>query len=222
MFTGLIEDVGVLRARSRHAGGARLAIETGLPLAEVAIGDSIAINGACLTAVTLEPRRFWVDVSTETLRRTTLGDLALGSPVNLERALRIGDRLDGHLVQGHVDGVARFVGKKADGDGWELTFELPEALLPQVVEKGSICIDGVSLTVATLADPRVTIAVIPHTGVKTTLAGLTTGASVNIETDVIGKYVQRVLGRAQGASAGRSGGQPSGLTRETLAALGFE
>jgi len=214
MFTGLIEDVGVLRTRSLHSGGARLAIETSLPLSEIAIGDSVAVNGACLTAVTLEARRFWIDASTETLRRTNLGALALGAPVNLERALRIGDRLDGHLVQGHVDGVGRYVGRKSDGDGWELSFELPEALLPQVVEKGSICIDGVSLTVATLTDPRITVAVIPHTAAKTTLATLSPGASVNVETDVIGKYVQRVLGLTRGG--------PGGLSRETLAAFGFD
>jgi len=213
MFTGLIEDVGVIRARSRHAGGARIAIETALPLGEIAIGDSVAVNGACLTAVSREGRQFWTDVSVETLQRTNLGDLAVGSTVNLERALRIGDRLGGHLVQGHVDGVGRFVAKQAVGDGWELTFELPVELLPQVVEKGSICLDGVSLTVAKLADPRVTIAVIPHTGVKTTLARLAIGAPVNVETDVIGKYVQRVLGRTRGDSPG--------LTRETLEAFGF-
>lgn len=213
MFTGLIEDLGVLRTRSRHSGGARMAIETALPMAEIALGDSVAVNGACLTAVAFDGRRFWIDASAETLRRTTLGDLPIGAPVNLERALQLGGRLGGHLVQGHVDGVGRYVEKKVVGDGWELTFELPDELLPQVVAKGSICIDGVSLTVATLTDPRVTIAVVPHTGAKTTLTSLAIGASVNVETDVIGKYVQRVLGRTRGESAG--------LSRETLAAFGF-
>ena len=213
MFTGLVEDVGALRARTRQRDSARLTIATALPLAEIALGASVAVNGACLTVVAREERAFQVDVSLETLTRTTLGALPLGAPLHLERALRLSDRLDGHLVQGHVDGTARLVSKRAVGDGWELTFELPEPLLPQVVEKGSIALDGVSLTIASLADPRLTVALIPHTGARTALLDLLPGAAVNVETDVIGKYVQRVLGRG---GAGRGG-----LTLATLATHGF-
>lgn len=213
MFTGLIEDVGTLKRRTSRPDGARVAFETAIDLDAVAIGDSVAVNGVCLTVVLKAGRQFFADVSAETLARTTLGGLALGARVNLEQALRVGDRLGGHLVQGHVDGVGRFVDTRRVGDGWDLTFELPEALLSQVVEKGSIALDGVSLTVARLEDPRVTIAVVPHTGAMTNLMALAIGAPVNVETDVIGKYVERVLGRGRGAA--------EGLTRESLEALGF-
>jgi len=212
MFTGIIEDVGRVAANQRRPAGARMAFHTRIDLQGVGVGDSVAVNGACLTAVQLEGDRFWVDVSRETLERTNLGELRVGDEVNLERALRLGDRLDGHLVQGHVDAVGRLVASRRVGDGWELDYSVPEALLPTVVEKGSITLDGVSLTVAALADPRVTIAVVPHTAAMTTLTRRPVGARINVETDILGKYVQRVLGR---------GRAPGGLTRGALEELGF-
>lgn len=196
MFTGIIEDVGRVE-RIEHGGGdARLVVATRLAsgdAGEIALGASVAVMGACLTVTRHERGKLAFDVSRETLARTTLGALEVGARVHLERALRVGDRLDGHLVQGHVDAVARLVAKVRAGDGWELGYELPAALLPQVVEKGSIALDGVSLTVARLVERRVTIAVVPHTAVHTVLAEAKAGAGVNVETDVLGKYVQRVL-----------------------------
>ena len=213
MFTGIIQDVGTLRRMDRAGRGARAVFQTGLDLSGVALGDSIAVNGTCLTAVALGDGTFTADLSQETLERTTLGGLRPGTPVNLEPALRMGDPLGGHLVQGHVDAVARFVGRVSVGEGWDLTFALPDALLGGVILKGSIALDGVSLTVARLDDPHITIAVIPHTTAHTTLGRLEPGQPVNVETDLIGKYVQRLA--AKGASA------PGGLTLETLEKHGF-
>ena len=163
MFTGLIEDVGTIERLNRTARGAKVTVRCRLDLAVVAIGDSIAVDGACLTAVAKRGQTFDADVSEETLRRTKLGSARVGDPVNLEQALRLGDRLGGHLVQGHVDGVGRLVGHEAVGEGWDVTYEIPEDLLDTVVEKGSIALDGISLTVARLEGRRVTGAVVPHT-----------------------------------------------------------
>ncbi len=221
MFTGIIADVGRLLRLDRIPDGARLVVETALDLSEVALGDSIAVNGCCLTAVNLDGPRFSADVSRETLQRTALGELRPSSPVNLELALRLGDRLGGHVVQGHVDGVGRIVGRAQVGAGWDVTLELPEALLPTVVEKGSIAIDGISLTIARLDRRRVTISVIPHTWVETNLASLKVGSTVNIETDVIGKYVLRAL-TVRGAAPGSSPGSKNSLTIERLAELGYD
>lgn len=217
MFTGIIQDVGAVAARVARPDGARMAFSTRLPLGEVALGASVAVNGACLTVVERDGDRFWADVSKETLARTNLGGLAVGELVNLERALTLSAHLDGHIVQGHVDGVGRLAASRRVGDGWELDYDLPEALLPTVVEKGSITLDGVSLTVARLADPRVTIAVVPHTAVMTTLTRRPLGAAVNVETDVLGKYVQRMLSFGRGGAAAGRGG----LTLADLAESGF-
>ncbi len=212
MFTGIIADVGKLASLQRHAQGARARIETRLDLGQVALGDSVAVNGCCLTAVAFGKGSFEADLSPETLSRTTFGTARAGQAVNLELALRVGDRLGGHMVQGHVDGVGRFVQRERAGDGWELTFEIPAELMDSVIDKGSIALDGVSLTIARLAEPRVTIAVVPHTAAHTTLGALPVGAPVNVETDVIGKYVARSLGRLGGGG---------GLTLEKLAKHGF-
>jgi riboflavin synthase len=196
MFTGLIEDLGRVHALSRSGGGARLTVETALAtgdLAHIRLGDSVAVNGACLTVVAHERGRLTFDVSLETLARTAIGDLSAGERVHLERALRLGDRLDGHLVQGHVDGLARLVVKDREGEGWRLTYAIPHPLLHQVVEKGSIALDGVSLTIASLVGDRVSVAVVPHTGLKTHLIDRPVGAVVHVETDILGKYVARML-----------------------------
>ena len=211
MFTGLVEDIGTLVTIERYTKGARIAVECDLPLDAVEIGDSIAVDGACLTAVAIEGRRFTVDVSLETLQRTTLGQAKVGARVHLERALCLGDRLGGHLVQGHVDGVGKKTAQAKVGQGWDVTWEIPEALLDTVVEKGSITIDGVSLTISRLSDAQVTAAIVPHTAEMTTLTEGQVGEHVNIETDLVGKYVHRILTRKDS----------SGVTMDALKKAGF-
>lgn len=199
MFTGIIEDIGHVAGIDKGAGGIRLRVATRIATgdsADIKLGDSIAVMGACLTVTRHERGVLSFDVSPESIERTSLSDMAVGARVHVERAMVLGGRLDGHLVQGHVDAVARLVDKARAGDGWALTYELPTGLLPQVVEKGSICIDGVSLTIAKLVGPRVTVAVVPHTAAHTLLADTAVGGTVNIETDILGKYVQRLLGFA--------------------------
>lgn len=224
MFTGLIEDIGALVRLERTGGGATLSVSTRLPLAEIKLGDSIAVNGACLTVTRKTSNQLSFDISLESLDRTALGALSSGDKVHLERAMQLGARIDGHLVQGHIDGTATVVGNTKDGDGWRLTYALPHPLLGQVVEKGSIAIDGVSLTIASLVGDRVSVAVVPHTARMTLLTHRPLGARVNVETDILGKYVERVLtlgrsaGHAPGAAAGGSSG---GVTMALLADNGW-
>ena len=223
MFTGIIEDLGRVAAADVHSGGATLRVETRLAtgdLADVKLGDSIAVMGACLTVTHHARGALAFDVSPESLRRTTLGRLGAGRKVHLERALRLGGRLDGHLVQGHVDAIARLVDKARAGDGWELTYALPDALLPQVVEKGSIALDGVSLTIARLVGPRISVAVVPHTAAHTLLTDTAIGDAVNVETDVLGKYVQRVLSLGRGAVGGPPAGPSGGGDTRPAGSLG--
>ena len=170
--------------------GARLAIAAAGVVTDLALGDSVAVNGACLTAVEVTPGGFAVDCVAETLRRTTLGDLAPGDRVNLERPMRLGDRLDGHLVQGHVDGVGTVRSVRAEGESAVLEVAPPAALMRYVVEKGSICVDGVSLTVAQRRPDAFTVALIPHTMAMTTLGPQALGRPVNLEVDVVAKYVE--------------------------------
>jgi riboflavin synthase len=195
MFTGLVEDVGELMEISPMDGGVRIRVRTALPVGEMSLGESIAVDGACLTAVALDGDTFDVELSEETLRCTHFGVATRGDAVNLERALRFGARLGGHLVSGHVDGVGTLAEIVIVGEGFEVTWELPEELLPEVVTKGSITIDGVSLTVSRLEGRRATAAIIPHTAEHTTITSRTVGSPVHVESDVIGKYVRRVLGQ---------------------------
>lgn len=224
MFTGLIEDLGEVVRLERSGGGATLTVSTRLPTAEIKLGDSVAVNGACLTVTRKTSNQLSFDVSLESLDRTALGGLGSGDAIHLERAMQLGARIDGHLVQGHIDGTATVVGNARDGDGWRLSYALPSHLLGQVVEKGSIAIDGVSLTIATLVGDRVSVAVVPHTARMTLLTRRPVGAKVNIETDILGKYVERVLtlGRAR---ADGSGPTPSsaggGVTMALLAENGW-
>jgi riboflavin synthase len=198
MFTGIVEATGIVRALVTSERSARLTIEAGALLDETRVGDSIAVNGVCLTEARVDERVFEVDVSIETLARTTLGQLACGTVVNLERPLAVGDRLSGHLVQGHVDGVGTIRHRRRDGDAWWMEIAVPPALLRYVVEKGSIAVDGVSLTVAAVAGDRVTVCLVPHTCAVTTLGTLESGRQVNLEVDIIAKYVERlVAGYAQ-------------------------
>jgi riboflavin synthase len=193
MFTGIIEATARIERVEPKGGGSRLTIATARPLARLTIGESIAVDGACLTVTSLRDRRFTVEVSPETLRRTTLGALAGGDRVNLERSLRVGDRLGGHVVQGHVDGVGTLEAITPDRD-WSLyRFRAPAALAPYLVEKGSIAIDGVSLTVFACRGSRFTVALIPHTLAVTTLGACRPGDRVNVEADVLLKHIAAML-----------------------------
>jgi riboflavin synthase len=208
LFTGIIEDLGTVEAIKRTDKGALLSFGTALPLKRVAIGDSIAVNGACLTVVKKRSAggrskiagMISMDVSAETLRRTTLGALVVGDRVNLERCLTLDKLLGGHLVSGHVDGVGRIVAITPEGDSKLYTFEVPQAQARYLVEKGSVAIDGVSLTVFAITGRRFSVALIPHTLKLTTLGRKAPGAAVNVESDMLVKYVERILaGRSNGA-----------------------
>ena len=193
MFTGIIEHVAPLAAADHGHGGSRLSIDLG-PLAEgTRLGDSICVSGACLTVDRLDGTVAAFDCSPETRRKTTIAGWRSGRPVNLERALRVGDRLGGHLVGGHVDGVGRVVERRSEGDGERLTIVLPDGGAVRVVEKGSLAIDGVSLTTWDCRGARCSIAVIPHTLSRTTLAELRPGDPVNLETDPIGRWVEALI-----------------------------
>ncbi len=193
MFTGIVEQVASLLSADHGHGGTRLAIPLG-PLADgTRLGDSICVSGACLTVDRLDGEIAAFDCSPETRRKTTIATWRAGRPVNLERALRVGDRLGGHLVGGHVDGVGRLVERRREGDGERLTIVLPDGGAVRVVEKGSLAIDGVSLTTWDCRGARCSIAVIPHTLSRTTLAGLRPGDLVNLETDPIGRWVEEML-----------------------------
>jgi riboflavin synthase len=193
MFTGLVEDLGTVAAIERTGDGARLGVRTALA-DELGEGDSIAVNGVCLTAVGPTADGFRADVMHETLRRSSLGELEPGSGVNLELPLRAGGRLGGHVVQGHVDGVGTVAERREDGFALVVTIAAPDDVLRYVVEKGSIAVDGVSLTVAALGEGSFDVSLIPETRARTTLGALRTGRSVNLEADVLAKYVERLMG----------------------------
>jgi riboflavin synthase len=194
MFTGIVEELGRVRRVVAREGGARLEIDAVTVLSDAVIGASISVNGCCLTVVELGDGWWAADAVTETLTRTAVGALSAGDPVNLERPVRPSDRLGGHVVQGHVDGVGSIRAREPLPDGsTKVTFESPRALLRYVVEKGSITVDGISLTVAGLHDDGFDVAVIPHTLAVTTLGAKEPGASVNLEVDVLAKYVERLL-----------------------------
>ena len=194
MFTGIIEELGSVRAIDRREGGARLEIAATAVLADARPGDSIAVNGCCLTVVDRGDGWWAADAVVETLERTALGSLEPDDPVNLERPLRPSDHLGGHLVQGHVDAVGRVAARTPLADGsTRFTFSAPADVLRYIVEKGSITVDGISLTVAALGDDAFDVAVIPHTLAVTTLGHKDRGAAVNLEADLIAKYVERLL-----------------------------
>jgi riboflavin synthase len=209
MFTGLVEEMGRVEKVEGTPAGRGLWIAARRVLEDARTGDSIAVNGCCLTAVALEPGRLRVDVVPETLDRTTLGGLVAGDAVNLERSLRLDQRLGGHLVQGHVDGVGRVEACAPEGDGRRLELRVPLELARFVAEKGSLAVDGTSLTVARSEGTRCEIALIPHTLRSTVAGGYAPGQSVNLEVDLIARYLARLLdhaGRLEpgGQRAGRS------------------
>jgi riboflavin synthase len=194
MFTGLVAGVGTLAAREARGGDARLSIDAGtLPFDGVQPGESIAVNGCCLTVVAFDARSFAVDASNETLALTTLGRLAIGAPVNLERAMLPTDRLGGHLVSGHVDGVATAARAWDDARAVRWRFEAPRPLLRYIAQMGSVCVDGVRLTVNAVDDAGFEVALIPHTVANTAFRALREGDAVNIEVDLLARYVERLL-----------------------------
>lgn len=193
MFTGIIEGTGKLLERRSAGGGLTFRLQADFDLADPVEGESIAVNGICLTAYDIEDRRFTVDISPESVSRTTLGELSVGGVVNMERALKLSDRLGGHLVSGHVDCTARVTEIKGVGDFTLFSFALSEKLGRYIIEKGSITIDGISLTVNWCEQERFSVSIIPHTLQMTTLGKLKKGSRVNIEVDLVGKYVEKLL-----------------------------
>lgn len=200
MFTGIVTDLGRVRAIEHpegEAGDARFTFETGYDTGSIALGASIACSGACLTVIDKGPGWFAADVSGETLSKTTLGDWEPGTPVNFERALRVGDELGGHMVAGHVDGVAVVRAREEEGGSIRLDLAAPRALMPFLAPKGSVALDGVSLTVNTVVDGdpegRFSVNIVPHTAVVTTLGACRAGTRVNLEIDVLTRYLQRLL-----------------------------
>ena len=214
MFTGIIEGLGSIAGVRSSGQGKRLTVHSDFELQGTRIGDSIAVNGACLTAVQLAERRFEADVSPETLARTTLGAARTGDRVNLERALRLSDRIDGHLVAGHVDGTGVIASRQPAGNAVVVAVDAPEELTRQMILKGSVAVDGVSLTINALDAGRFAVAIIPHTSVLTTIGFKQAGERVNIETDMIGKYVEKFL-------SARAEGRPAGVTLDLLARAGY-
>jgi len=201
MFSGIIETIGEIVALRRQAAGATLTIRS--DLRRLRLGESIAISGACMTVTGTRGRTFTLDISAESLRRTTLGELRVGSHVNLERSLRLGDRLSGHLVFGHVDGVGRVRSIEPEGEGALYRFTLPAALGAFLVEKGSIAVDGVSLTVFACTPRSFTVALIPHTLAVTTLGERRPGDRVNLESDMLARYVDRTVAHYLGRRSRR-------------------
>jgi riboflavin synthase len=224
MFTGLIEEVGVVRRLERDRHGGRLGVAAKTVLEGTRVGDSIAVSGACLTVVAVDGAGFVVDCMPETLTHTTLGQAGPGTVVNLERSLAVGGRLGGHLVLGHVDGVAEVMGVRREGIAWEVRVGLPDALAGCVAPKGSIAIDGISLTVIEVDAAGFTVGIIPHTLRATTLGSLKVGQRVNLEADVLARYVRQALeaiaggaspsGTGTAAGADIAGGLTEGFLRE--------
>lgn len=212
MFTGLVEDTGTIVGVSPEGGGRRLRLRTAIPLADVAIGDSIACNGVCLTVERTAGDVFEVVAGRETLAVTTVGGWKTGDPIHMERALAAGQRLGGHLVQGHVDGVGRVVRSEAAGESWIVWVDATDALARYIANKGSICIDGVSLTVNEVVGSTFRVNLVPHTTRVTHLGRLNAGDSVNLEVDVLARYVERMLSFVGGKT---------GLTFDKLKEHGF-
>ncbi len=191
MFTGIVEEVGTAAGVGAH----RLTVRAEMVLDGLKLGDSMSVNGACLTVVALEDSTFSVDVSPETLRRTSLGDLAEGQSLNLERPLAVTDRLGGHIVQGHVDGTGRVTSWTPEGDSMILRVRCPKRLMPYIVEKGFVAVDGISLTVVKKGASSFTLSLIPYTLQNTNLQGKVAGDRVNLEADIVAKYVESMLAR---------------------------
>lgn len=214
MFTGIVEEVGKVKA----IGNGILQIEAAKVLEDVQLGDSIAVNGICLTVTSFSSHSFQADVMPETLKRTSLGELKLGSPVNLERALTLASRLGGHLVSGHIDGTGRIVSLKDDRNAILMKIQAEGSILRYIVEKGSVALDGISLTVVQVSNRDFTVSLIPHTRQATNLCSKVEGSLINIENDVVGKYVEKLLQPAEDSAAATP---KSGITLDFLRQNGF-
>jgi len=212
MFTGIVEELGRITSLETHSGGAKIKIECSIATEGGSDGDSIAINGVCLTALDVTPNSFTADVSQETLDRSTLGRLKAGSPINLERAVTPSTRLGGHIVQGHVDARGTFLSAVESGGFWTVSIGYPKEIGKYLVYKGSVAVEGISLTIAKLDADSFEIAVIPKTWELTNLSSLGPGDAVNLEADVIAKYVERIM---------RYGKTTDGVTMDTLRRAGF-
>ncbi|MDY6905519.1 MAG: riboflavin synthase [Thermodesulfobacteriota bacterium] len=227
MFTGIIEGFGTIQTLRSEGRGKRIRVSADIDLQGTAVGDSIAVNGACLTVVALSGNIFEADAAPETLARTTLGRVRGGEKVNLERALRFSDRLDGHIVTGHIDGTGVIRSKRRLDNAVIVTVDAGKELAGYIVKKGSVAVDGISLTVNDCGDDFFEVSIIPHTAAITTIGFRNSGDPVNIETDIIGKYVAHFLfaGRPQGAPDGekKKEAMPTaqGISRELLAKSGF-
>lgn len=231
MFTGIVEEVGTIHSVTMGAKSAVLAIEADVVLQGTKVGDSIAVNGVCLTVTALQGKRFSADVMAETLRRSSLAKLHRGSRVNLERAMAADGRFGGHMVAGHIDGTGTILSLQREDNAVWVEIGAADKILRYIIEKGSIAIDGISLTVAKLADKSFSVSVIPHTGQETTLLHKKVGDVVNLENDLVGKYVERLLGTERAEEADIKGGISAdesaaaagreGITREMLTKYGF-
>ena len=213
MFTGIIEELGTVGQMDRRPDSIKLTIQARKVLEGTQLGDSIAVNGVCLTVTSMTDSSFTADVMHETMRRSSLSNIKSGSKVNLERAMQVGGRLGGHIVSGHIDGVGHIARIAADGIARVITISIPKDMEPFIVEKGSIAIDGISLTVVSVGNSQFSVSIIPHTMAHTTLIDKHPGAVVNLETDVIGKYVHSFTTAHTG--------KRSGITMETLLENGF-
>jgi riboflavin synthase len=193
MFTGIIEETGALKTKTQQAVSAQLVIGARKVMEDLRVGDSVAVNGVCLTAAVVKDGSFTADVMAETLAKTNLGELKIGAKVNLERALRFGERLGGHLVTGHIDGVGRILRREREGIAWIFTIHAPPEVARYLINKGSVAVDGISLTVVEARGEEFTVSIIPHTAAVTTLGFKGPGDTVNLEADLIGKYVAQFL-----------------------------
>ena len=220
MFTGIIEGLGDISAARTSGQGKRLTIEADFELTQTKIGDSICVNGACLTAVKIDGKRFEVDISPETLRMTTFDQAKIGDRVNLERAMRISDRIDGHLVSGHIDGIGSISQRETQGNATIVTIKVPETLTRYMIPKGSVAVDGISLTINTCDANSFSVSIIPHTGKLTTIGFKSRGDRVNIETDMIGKYIERFTSRVTNRENKKISDQ-SVIDQEFLVKTGF-
>lgn len=193
MFSGIVEEMGAITAINKGLVGAKFSILASRVLEDLNVGDSVSVAGACLTASQVSDSDFSVDVSTETLNCTILGTIPIGTPVNLERAMKLDARMGGHLVTGHVEGIGILHAREQDGNAIQLTIEVPEEIIRYCVPKGSIAVDGISLTINAVSDRSIAVAIIPHTAKVTTIGLKQIGDTVNLESDLIGKYVERLL-----------------------------
>ncbi|MBE6851904.1 MAG: riboflavin synthase [Ruminococcus sp.] len=220
MFTGIVEEKGIVLSVKKGAVSSKITFSASLVLSDAREGDSIAVNGVCLTATCITKETFTADVMAETMRRSSLGNLKTGDRVNMERAMLCGGRFGGHIVSGHIDGTGVVTAMKREENAVWVTVSASQDILRYIIEKGSVAIDGISLTVASVTDKDFKVSVIPHTASETTLLSKKNGELVNIECDMVGKYIEKLLGLSDTKPGLQSGGS-SGITKEMLLSNGF-